>query len=377
MILNIIWNIDPDIFTLGPFQLKWLTVLLVAGILAGKMILSYIYKKDGGNLKEASQIFYITLVAAVIGSRLFYVAFMDHDILFNKPGQIFFPFDFDRGFRFTGLGQFSMLGMLAGVVIALFGYAKLKKRSVLALLDKGLFVLLILIIFMRVGELFQSEYIGTPTDAKTGVLFVHKVERGLQKLPCCAMRNPNGENPLDTVSVKPGKVLLHKAVGYRPLIAYVFFKDGATEQLVNEFLIGDVKSYLFEVPDLIYEPGTEPLHYTIFVEGVSDYMARIQTIGIARHPLQVYEAVAYLILFLILFRYWRNRKQIPEGKMAGILLMSVSGIHFAIEFLNVISRPLIKSIPLTTDQYLCLPIFILGVLLLFLSRTKKAPVIGQ
>ena len=60
------------------------------------------------------------------------------------------------------------------------------------------------------------------------------------------MRNPNGENPLDTVSVKRGNAMLHKGVGFQPLLAYLFFKDGATEQLVNEFLIGDVKTYLFE-----------------------------------------------------------------------------------------------------------------------------------
>ena len=372
MILNFIWNISPDIFSFGPFQLKWLTALLVVGVLAGRKLLFYIYKKEGANLDEAGSVFNFTLVGAIIGARLFYVALIEPDILFKKPAQIFFPFEFSHGFKFVGIGQFSMLGALAGVIIILLIYAKLKSRPFLWLLDKGLPLMLVIIIFLRVGNLFQSEYFGKPTDSPIGILAVDKIEQGLLKVPCCAMRNPNGENPLDTVSVKKGKAMLHEGVGYEPLIAYIFFKDGTTEQLVNEFLIGDVKTYLFELSDQIFEPGTEPLHYTIFVDTANNYMARIQTIGLARHPLQLYEGVAFLILMLAMIRYWnKHLKELLAGRMAGLLIMSISVIHFIIEFMNVLTRPLIKSIPLTVDQYICFPIFLFGLALLIASAKNK------
>lgn len=232
--------------------------------------------------------------------------------------------------------------------------------------------MLVIIIFLRVGNLFQSEYFGKPTDSPIGILAVDKIEQGLLKVPCCAMRNPNGENPLDTVSVKKGKAMLHEGVGYKPLIAYIFFKDGATEQLVNEFLIGDVKTYLFELSDQVFEPGTEPLHYTIFVDTANNYMARIQTIGLARHPLQLYEGAVFLILMIVLIRYWnKHLKKLQAGRMAGLLLMSISGIHFMIEFMNVLTRPLIKSVPLTIDQYISIPIFLVGVALVIASSKDK------
>ncbi len=372
MELNFIWNINPDIFSFGPFQLKWLTALLVVGVLVGRKLLFFMYKKEGAELSEVGSVFNFTLVGAIIGARLFYVAFIEPDILFNKPAQILFPFEFSPGFKFVGIGQFSMLGAIAGAIIILLIYAKLKSRPFLWLLDKGLLLMLVIIIFLRVGNVFQSEYFGKPTDSPIGILAVDKIEKGLLKVPCCAMRNPNGENPLDTVSVKNGKAMLHEGVGYEPLIAYIFFKDGATEQLVNEFLIGDVKTYLFELPDQIFEPGTEPLHYTIFVDTANNYMARIQTIGLARHPLQLYEGVIFLILIMVLLRYWnKHLKKLQSGRMAGLTIMSISGIHFMIEFMNVLTRPLIKSIPLTIDQYICIPIFLFGIALLITSSKNK------
>jgi prolipoprotein diacylglyceryltransferase len=366
MILNFIWNIDPDIISFGPFQLKWVTMLLVAGILVGRKLLQYIYIKEGKHVVEAGLVYSLVIIGAVAGARLVYVTLIDSTILFNKPTQVLFPFEFNHGMKFVGGNQFSMLGSLVGVVVALLIYTKVRSKSFLWTLDKGILLLLVALVFLRTGNLFQSDYIGKPTDSPLGILFVNKVEQGLKKLPCCAMRNPDGENPLDTVQIRNGNQMLHTGIGYKPLILYLFFKDGATEQLVNEFLIGDVKTLLFDFSDLIYEPGTEPLHYTIFVEGpANNYMTRIQTIGISCHPLQLYEAVAFLILFIFILWYWRkNHHQLQPGRMAGLLIISITGIHFLIEFLNTIPRPLIKAIPFTTDQYLCLPLLVYGIVLL-------------
>ena len=102
-------------------------------------------------------------------------------------------------------------------------------------------------------------------------------------------------------------------------------------------------------------------------------MTRIQTIGVARHPLQLYEAVAFFIVLIGVLRYWRkNHKLLQPGRIAGILITTISGIHFVIEFLNDLTRPLIKSIPFTMDQYICILILIFGVLLLLKSKTKTA-----
>ncbi len=373
MILNFIWNISPDIIAIGPFELKWVTALLVVGILVGRKLLQYSYKKEGKHVVEAGLVYSLVLIGAVLGARLIYVTLIDNDILFNKPAQILFPFEFNRGIKFVGGNQFSMLGSLVGVILALWIYAKVKSKSFLWTLDKGFLLLLVALVFLRAGNLFQSEYIGKPTDSPLGILFVNKVEESLQKLPCCAMRNPDGENPLDTVKIRNGNQMLHAGVGYHPLIIYLFFKDGATEQLVNEFLIGDVKTLLFDFSQLIYEPGTEPLHYTIFVEGAANnYMTRIQTIGISRHPLQLYEAVAFLALFIFIIQYWnKNYRQLQPGRIAAILITSITSIHFLVEFLNDNTRPLSKTIPLTMDQYLCIPILIFGIVLLMKSAKAK------
>jgi len=373
MILNFIWNISPDIFSFGPFQVKWVTALLVVGILAGRTLLQYVFKKEKASINEVGLLYGLALMGAVLGARLIYVTLIDSSILFNKPHQILFPFEFNRGFKFVGESQFSMLGSLIGVIITLLIYTRLKIKSFLWVLDKGFLLIIVVLVFLRAGNLFQSEYIGKPTDSPVGILFVNKIEEGLRKLPCCAMRNPDGENPLDTVKIRNGKEMLHKDIGYKPLIIYLFFKDGATEQLVNEFLIGDVKTFLFDQSSLIYEPGTEPLHYTIFVEGAANnYMTRIQTIGLSRHPLQLYEVVAFLALLIGIALYWnKNHRLLQPGRIAGMLITAISSVHFMVEFLNDLSRPLIKGVPLTTDQYICIPLLIFGIILLLKSKKVK------
>jgi prolipoprotein diacylglyceryltransferase len=373
MMLNFIWNISPDIISFGPFELKWVTALLVVAILVGRKLLHYIYKREGKAIGEAGLVYSLVLIGAILGARLIYVTLIDSDILFNKPMQVLFPFEFNRGIKFVGGSQFSMLGSLVGVIVVLLIYAKVKGKSFFWTLDKGFLLLLVALVFLRAGNLIQSEYIGKPTDSPLGMLFVNKVEEDLKKLPCCAMRNPGGENPLDTVRIRNGKQMLHTGTGYKPLIIYLFFKDGATEQLVNEFLIGDVKTLLFDLSQLIYEPGTEPLHYTIFVEGAANnYMTRIQTIGISRHPLQLYEAVAFLVLFIFIIGYWsKNYQQLQPGRIAALLITSIASIHFVVEFLNDLPRPLVKAIPFTTDQYLCIPILIFGIVLLLKSAKAK------
>ena len=80
------------------------------------------------------------------------------------------------------------------------------------------------------------------------------------------------------------------------------------KQLVKEFLIGDVKTFLYDNSQYIYESGEEPLHYTIFQETEDVFTGRVKTTGIARHPVQLYEAACYLLLFITMFVMWNKEK---------------------------------------------------------------------
>jgi prolipoprotein diacylglyceryltransferase len=378
MLFNFIWNVDPKIFSSGPFQFTWLTICLVSGALVGKTFLLWLFKKEGRSRAEALTIFNLSLVGAILGGRLFYVILFETDLMVTKPIQVLFPFDFGHGFTFTGISQFSMLGGLIGLIIAIVIYSRLKKTKIYNSLDMSLLWFVVILIFLRIGNFFQADYYGKPTDGPYGALFVSQVDRYLVKLPCCVMRVPDGENPLDKVEIREGKISTHQSVGYQPLLIYLFFTEGATEQLVNEFLIGDVKIALNEMSDLIFEPGTEPLHYTVYEEDKGKYIARIQTIGIARHPVQLYEGLGFLILLLAVL--WYRRKygaSLPSRKISGVLVMSIGGFSFFFQFLMDLTTPIIEYLPLTKTQYLAALVFLIGLFLMFLPfRNHTTKTVG-
>lgn len=373
MISYIIWNVSPSIFSIGTFAMRWYGVLFVAGFLLSRQILLTILNKKDKTIKEADTIILYLVALSVIGARLGHVIFYERDLIGSNPIEILLPFEFHPAFHFTGLQGLSSHGAVIGILLALWLYRLRKKSGLgfLELLDSVAIIIPLMIAFVLAGSFFNAEPVGKLTNSPAGTVFIRPVTDGLVKLPCCIMRNPGGKNPLDFVSVKKDKGRHSDTTGHRPIILYLFFKPGATEQIVNEFLLGDVKTYLFDAAKFVYEPGTEPLHYTIFVEK-DIYTARIMTIGLARHPVQLYESISCLFLFVFLFWYWKKRSMtIAPGRIAGYFFVVLWSLRFAYDYLKENRVPLIDGSTFGMAQALCVPFFIAGVVMTIYAYRKK------
>lgn len=95
----------------------------------------------------------------------------------------------------------------------------------------------------------------------------------------------------------------------------------------------------------------------------------------ARHPAQLYEAIAYLIIFLVLRRmYWKGKAYLQEGKLLGTLLVTMFSARFIIEFTKN-SQGGIEQYDflsaLSTGQWLSFPFVIVGAFLLYRVRNSK------
>ncbi len=95
--------------------------------------------------------------------------------------------------------------------------------------------------------------------------------------------------------------------------------------------------------------------------------------NIPRHPSQIYESLAYLIIFLILFFIYKKKgAATPKGYLFGLFLILVFGFRFFVEFLKAPQEPFEQSLPLDMGQILSIPLVLLGVyLLLNLKRWNK------
>ncbi len=93
--------------------------------------------------------------------------------------------------------------------------------------------------------------------------------------------------------------------------------------------------------------------------------------NVPRHPAQLYEAFAYLIIFFCLFFYYKkNVGRFKDGFIFGIFLVSVFGFRFLVEFLKENQSPFEQNMPLNLGQLLSIPFVIIGIYLL-VSKKKK------
>ncbi|HEX6889330.1 MAG TPA: prolipoprotein diacylglyceryl transferase [Chryseolinea sp.] len=371
----IIWNSSPIVFSIGPFVLRWYVLLFVLGFFVARLVLAHIYKKEGKTASDVEKLTIYVLVAAVVGVRLGYVLFYEPSTILTKPLEAFLPFRFQPSFQFAGIQRLSGYGGIIAVMIVIWFYARKghHNQKYLQVLDRVLVALALTGVFVGIGSFFNAEVPGKPTSSKSGVIFLSPVTEGLLKLPCCIMRNPGGPNPLQNVEVKPDTALRRETAGHSAILLYLFYKPGATEQLVKEFLIGDVKTFLYDNSQRIYESGEEPLHYTIFQEQEDVFTGRVRTTGIARHPIQLYEAVSYLVLFIAVFVIWnKSKSHTPAGRLTGIFLAGSAVFNFAFGYLKEPRASFESSMALNMGQMISISMLILGLVVLGASFQKAA-----
>jgi phosphatidylglycerol:prolipoprotein diacylglycerol transferase len=94
---------------------------------------------------------------------------------------------------------------------------------------------------------------------------------------------------------------------------------------------------------------------------------RIDTLP--RHPVQLYEALCYLLIFLVQFRYYRERGDAgPEGYLFGRFFVLVFGARFLMEFFKEGQASFETGWTITMGQWLSIPAVLMGVYLVRRAR---------
>jgi prolipoprotein diacylglyceryl transferase len=89
----------------------------------------------------------------------------------------------------------------------------------------------------------------------------------------------------------------------------------------------------------------------------------------ARHPAQLYEAIAYFILFLIMIYLYRNyRKKVHRGFFFGLCLTYIFTFRFFIEYLKENQVDFENGMLFNMGQLLSIPIAIVGILSLIYGK---------
>lgn len=369
----IIWNGSPEIFTFLSFELRWYGLLFALGFLISQQILYHIYRKEGKPEADVDTLTIYMVVATIIGARLGHVIFYQPELLWEEPLSVFLPFQLSP-FKFTGLTGLASHGGAIGILTAIWLYSRKKKpgQNYFQVVDRIVILVALTGALIRLGNFFNSEIIGLPTDSPIGVVFANPLSDALTE-----KRFDPGEIVESVAYRKNESADPDSTVGREPIAVYVFFKKGVQEREARtmiEFTVNDLLSNrLYEY----FDEGSKPLDYELTSQEDGAMAAKINTLGIARHPAQMYESVSCVGLFILLFMIWRRYKEnLPTGRLFGIFLIACFGLRFVYEFLKENQVSFEDRLPLNMGQILSIPLVIAGFIVLaysFRNRKNRTP----
>jgi prolipoprotein diacylglyceryl transferase len=88
--------------------------------------------------------------------------------------------------------------------------------------------------------------------------------------------------------------------------------------------------------------------------------------NIPRHPVQLYEAISYLVIFILLFGAYKfTQIKDKAGALLGCFLILVFSARFLLEFVKIKQAAYSSEFLLSTGQLLSIPFFIVGLILVF------------
>ena len=94
--------------------------------------------------------------------------------------------------------------------------------------------------------------------------------------------------------------------------------------------------------------------------------------SLPRHPAQVYEALCYLFIFIVLFLLYKTTKiKHKQGMLFGILVSFVFTARLLIEFVKSKQEAYSSDLWLNTGQLLSIPFILGGLLLIILAIVAK------
>ena len=158
----IYWNQDPDLFSIGPLTIRWYGLLFALGFFLGYVIVRWMYRRENKPERDLDPLLIYMLLGTVIGARLGHVLFYDPGYYLSRPLEILKIWQ----------GGLASHGGAIGILIALYLYArKHPGQSFLWLLDRIAVPTALAGALIRLGNLFNSEIVGEPSDLPWAVVF--------------------------------------------------------------------------------------------------------------------------------------------------------------------------------------------------------------
>lgn len=175
-LLYILWNPDLEIFRIGNFAIRWYSTCWLIGLALAYFIVKWLYKDQ--KVKDAyfDPLFTYCFLGILIGARLGHCLFYQPEYFLSSwthVVEMFLPIHqmADGSWKFTGYEGLASHGGTIGLMVALYLYYRKTGMNLWHVLDDIAIATPITACFIRLGNLMNSEIIGTPTNVPWAFIF--------------------------------------------------------------------------------------------------------------------------------------------------------------------------------------------------------------
>lgn len=181
MLLNYIpWNVDPEIFSIGPLHVRWYGLMWALGIWLALVVVQKLFKNEKLSEKWLDSLFMYTVIGTIVGARLGHCFFYEWKPLAEPVSFLGITFSYGNYYLshpwellYVWRGGLASHGGAIGILIAMILYNKnVSKKGLVWILDRLVIGAALTAASIRFGNLMNSEIYGSATTLPWGFIFL-------------------------------------------------------------------------------------------------------------------------------------------------------------------------------------------------------------
>lgn len=224
------WNFNPEIFHIWIFSVRWYGLMFALSFILGYRMVEKEFKHEKENTKWLDSLLMYIVVGTILGARLGHVFFYGWDYYSKHLGEIIMVWK----------GGLASHGGVVGIFIALLIFSKkVTKRNVFWTIDRVIVPTALAAMFIRLGNLFNSEIYGVQTSLPWGFIF----ERNGEVVPKHPTQLYEAIAYLVTFGVMQYMYWKTEAKSKTGLLSGVFFIMVFTARFFIEFIKEDQEAF--------------------------------------------------------------------------------------------------------------------------------------
>ena len=160
------WNVNPEIFRIGNFAVRWYGLLFASGFVFGYYIMRRIFRNEGLSDATLDRLTVYMAVGTIVGARLGHCFFYEPEYYLARPLEILKVWH----------GGLASHGAAIGILLALWLFVRKEKKPFMWVIDRVVIVVALAGALIRLGNLMNSEIYGVETTLPWGFVFLRNGE---------------------------------------------------------------------------------------------------------------------------------------------------------------------------------------------------------